>query len=207
MGFVGQLHCAGMCAPLVSTCTQKSWSYFSARLLTYILLGIGTSAIGSLVLIQLFGIHYRLLSLLFALFCLLQIIPVWNQNLNISKSFIPKILSKFFKISPLSKNVTFGIITGLLPCGLLYSALSFCFLISPPWKAGLAMGFFACATMPSLIFGIYILKWMTGKNKILTQVVLTMLFIATALLALKRGGWNQSVSQNGPPPCHQHNKK
>src|SRR5690348_10881183 len=86
IGITGSLHCAGMCSPLMMVVTNLTPSvlinrivYNAGRILTYVMLGMVFSNVGSILPI---GTYQNVLSILFG--AILLLIPVLRiKSLNI----------------------------------------------------------------------------------------------------------------------------
>ncbi len=166
MGLVGSLHCAGMCGPLTLLLPQNqvtSFRYISGRTLynasrifTYAILGF---------LIGLFGeqsslfISQNILSVLFGILILLVLfLPDSIVNKLDTYPPIARFTGKLksgiknsFGLGYFSSQVVFGLLNGLLPCGLVYAALAGAFLELSPWKGALFMGLFGLGTLPMML--------------------------------------------------------
>jgi sulfite exporter TauE/SafE len=166
MGLLGSVHCIGMCGPLVMALPistknnfQKISSlllYLLGKILSYALLGI---------LFGLFGSQFRIFSIqsnisfIIGLLMLLYVfymfvfkykhfqIHLFNKTYN----SILKLLSKLFKSKFVISFLFIGMLNGLLPCGMIYLALSWAVVTRSAVDGGLLMAFFGMGTIPALI--------------------------------------------------------
>ncbi|TGK02104.1 sulfite exporter TauE/SafE family protein [Leptospira selangorensis] len=177
-GLTGSFHCLGMCGPLagslnltISPSDKKTSSvllqtlYNLGRLVSYTSIGLGFGFLGkvtnkSLSLLlpaQEFAAWFgAAFILLFGLSIIFQ--KDWTQNRFFSKIF-SKLGSKLLRSrenkSPsfqLAIGFMFGMITGFLPCGILYPAFVMAFATGSPAFGALSMFFFFLGTFP-LLFG------------------------------------------------------
>jgi sulfite exporter TauE/SafE len=167
-GFLGSLgHCLGMCGPLnlmVATKTRKnnlpmlqSFSlYHAARMGVYALLGVMVGALGSLLglghqLTRFAGIVSMLLGIIivllgagylgwFSAFRLEGAAHWWNTALSFA-----------LKLGGVRGMLALGALNGLLPCGLVYSALLLAASTGRAWTGSLGMALFGLATFPALL--------------------------------------------------------
>jgi sulfite exporter TauE/SafE len=167
-GLLGSLgHCSGMCGPLVMMAgTQLGtapWPirlglytlYHSGRVLVYMILaallgffgmilGEGTriSHMGGWISLIL-GIGIILLGLNY-----LGFIP--TERFISSGAWISKRMNRALKSNHRSGMFTMGVLNGLLPCGLVYSALLTSASLRNPIESAIGMGAFGLGTWPVL---------------------------------------------------------
>ena len=165
MGFVGSLHCIGMCGPLVLAMPYGRFSkakrivarslYQSGRLFTYAMLGLILGVLGMSA--NLFGGQQHLSIGLGILLILTIIIPHLFRRFNSNPVYLS--LNKWVKTS-LSKSINFdsypaffisGMLNGLLPCGLVWLALSSALALGNGIQSSLFMLFFGLGTLPAMI--------------------------------------------------------
>jgi len=168
MGFTGSLHCAGMCGPIIWVMPfnfmhgVKKWAgillYHFGRISVYALLALVLYSFRSLFdprLQQYVSISLGILLLLTGIFSFL---PGTALKVNLPWSvFIKKHLGRFIGNPSLGTLFISGALNGLLPCGLVYMALSAAVMAHTTVDAALAMYAFGLGTMPMLI-SITILK-------------------------------------------------
>ncbi len=168
-GLLGSLgHCLGMCGPLVlmvgAQFPHKTWNillprylvYHSARILVYALLGF---LVGSL--ISLIGISGRLTRLagLVSLVLGLGVILFgmrylgWLPFLQFREggSWLTRIMSRAIRRRGAWGLLTLGALNGLLPCGLVYSALLAAGSTGRPLIGAAGMALFGLGTIPALL--------------------------------------------------------
>lgn len=73
------------------------------------------------------------------------------------------LLSRLLPFDTFSKRLGAGLLWGLLPCGLVYSALSLAFLSPSAWEGALAMLAFGLGTLPHMLFAGHTLRWISQR--------------------------------------------
>lgn len=199
MGLVGSFHCVGMCGPLALSLPVSNTAYpgkvFSilaynfGRAVTYFTLGIVLGWTGSrLILVdyqQAFSIGLGLLILFFLIAG--KYLPQINIFSGVQQK-LKKTLSGFLQRKNNAFNLfIFGLLNGLLPCGLVYMAIASALIIGTPFQSGLFMMAFGLGTLPLMamlmLTGHYISFSLRAKMKKLIPF-----FIAfVALLMILRG--------------------
>lgn len=76
---------------------------------------------------------------------------------------VQPMLSHLLPFNTAGKRLTAGLLWGLLPCGLVYSALSLAFLTATPWEGALAMLAFGLGTMPHMLLAGHTLRWLSQR--------------------------------------------
>lgn len=93
--------------------------------------------------------------------------PIWRALKPILKYLIP--------IDKAYKALLVGLCWSLLPCGLIYSALTLAMASEAPWQAALVMLSFGTGTLPALIFSAELMRfletaWFKGLTGFLLMV-------------------------------------
>ena len=182
LGLGASLHCLGMCGPLVMAVPipSKTWQgkvvgiaqYHLGKTLTYALLGLVVGVIGislqTLKWMQILSIITGVLIILFAWKKFIKL-PASNKIQQHLTRFSGKSLNKLFKSTIPFKPFFFGMINGLLPCGLIYIALLNSLLAGDPFSSMVAMAFFGVGTIPILTlakFASLKFNWQASKCNI-----------------------------------------
>ncbi len=149
LGFVGSLHCAGMCGPLISVCAGRplavaGWQI--GKLGSYAALGAVAGALGS----QLPGPPF-LVSILGALVLVGFGMSAlgWLPEPPIAPGLV-RAGSRLAGSSGAMARVGFGALSGLLPCGLVYAALGLAVATGGAPGGALVMVGFGLGTAPLL---------------------------------------------------------
>ena len=171
LGLLGSLgHCVGMCSAVVllfdrQPVFQNKFAWFFAhagRVTTYSLLGLLTGALGQT--LWSFEKLQAILSILFA------IIAFYMASAFIGFTPSPELLfsrltqrwgkaMRGFKSDSLSTCYLIGLLWGLLPCGLVLTALLMAMASTNIVQGALTMFIFGLATIPSL----FMVRWLANK--------------------------------------------
>jgi sulfite exporter TauE/SafE len=161
MGFLGSLHCAVMCGPLVLAVPVVNRTragilasrvvYHAGRIFTYSLLGAAFGLIGQTLLLAGFQ---QWLSILAGVTMLAFLLlgsrgvksPLWKGALWIKSRF-----NHHFQRRSFISLATLGIVNGLLPCGLVYMAGTASSATGTPLHGALYMLCFGLGTVPMML--------------------------------------------------------
>lgn len=202
MGLAGGVHCIGMCGGIASAftfATPKSanqapyivaynlgriFSYSIAGALTGFLSSIFTAkVIGAMAVLQVISIVFLVLLALYIsdIFKLLVHFErlgnvFWKRISPLGKRFIP------FK-SPFH-TVFYGMIWGWLPCGLVYTALTWSLASGTTLNGALFMLFFGLGTLPALLASSFGASFLIPyfQNKTVRLCVAFLLFLVAVFL-------------------------
>lgn len=203
VGIAGSVHCFGMCGGFAGALTAaipqgKSptpfvLSYNTGRILSYTLAGAITGALGSIAQSSMTSLLYGFK--LFSAFMLIAMAlylaqwwrglarieslgkQLWQHLQPLSKRFLP------FK-SPLSA-LPYGIIWGWLPCGLVYSTLTWSLSAGTALQGAMIMAAFGVGTLPALLavsFGANGLLTLLRMPKTRTFIAVTLIIYAVFLI-------------------------
>ncbi len=201
LGAAGSLHCAGMCGPLafaLPVAHDNPYSrlaggslYNFGRVLSYTVLGVLVGFAGQWLLA-----------------------PAWQQYVSVAMGsvillylLVPKSvrvhrfgagrmarlmrtlqarLGRLFRTRKLSGLFLIGILNGLLPCGLVYLALSSSLLAGSAWRGGLFMSFFGLGTYPLMLVAVFGASFLNQQVRLrLSRAVPVFLFLMGVLLVLR----------------------
>jgi len=168
MGFMGSLHCIGMCGGLVSVVSMASpkfrWGglliYQLGRVFTYsvfgLIVGLSGAALASMggdIVQRMLAALAGILMISFALNLAgwlpdpLRRIGAWaGQRMGLAG-----LASRVSKYPQLRNWFALGVVNGLLPCGLVYAALSLSLAAGEPSRAMLMMMSFGLGTIPAMM--------------------------------------------------------
>jgi sulfite exporter TauE/SafE len=204
-GVLGSAHCIGMCGGIAATmslgtksvggalCRQGCWSL--GRTLTYMFLGVAASAAGAKFLRS--QGHAVWLQALLAIVAGLLLVA---QGLHAAgwltwrvrrRSGLPcvttTVFSQFFRGGSLISVFIAGLVTGFLPCGLVYSFLALAASSASVAKGVLIMLSFGLGTIPvMLLTGAGLSMATIGIRKKLIQVA-GIAVLVTGLMTTARG--------------------
>lgn len=194
MGFAGSLHCVGMCSPLAmavanngSVVSANRVVYNTGRILTYGILGVVAASLGFIVPIFKFQ---NLISILLGLALFLVGIGMLKANIPFLSFLVGKqttklkiLFSKFLQRKTLGSVLLLGSLNGLLPCGLVYIALTYCLTLQSPWEGLGFMILFGAGTLPVMLgFTSIIPKLMNRFNFNLKHMTSGMMILAGIIL-------------------------
>lgn len=166
MGFIGSLHCVGMCGPIAMMLPADNSKhgkfimgrvlYNGGRILTYAILGLLVGFIGESTI---YFISQKSLSILLGVLILIGVFLPKSLKHKLSlnnyvfgfTNLIKGSLSKLFKKHSLATQLSFGVLNGFLPCGLVYAALSGAFLTEAFTDGMLFMVLFGVGTLPMML--------------------------------------------------------
>ena len=159
MGIVGSLHCVGMCGPIIMSIpwsnTQKALQislYHVGRATTYAIMGALVGGVGQLFLPKDLGVWPALISgSVLVLVFLAQSFPTVLQNNRFPASSIAGFFRSFLKMDSVFSRFFMGMVNGILPCGMVYSALAVAILYHNALYSGLFMFLFGIGTSPLLV--------------------------------------------------------
>ncbi|MEQ8424770.1 MAG: sulfite exporter TauE/SafE family protein, partial [Cyclobacteriaceae bacterium] len=157
MGLAGGLHCAGMCGPLVLAATARNpfagakIIYNLGRVLTYSILGMIAAGIGGM--FQIANYQNFLAYLLGGVLILIGFGVISGLKVPLLAGLVNKftmwLKKQFGSFLQRKENIFYlGMLNGLLPCGLTYLALTFCFTLSYAFEGFLFMLVFGLGTIP-----------------------------------------------------------
>lgn len=171
VGLLGSTHCLSMCGGIASLLTLKSTSkvntlgvllyYNIGRLLSYSLIGaLAGGAFASLVTLAEIRLQLSIVTLLIG--GLMILMALYVSKIYNGLIFIEKIGHIGWRqISPLAKRLlplrrayhalAFGMLWGWLPCGLVYSTLTWSLLSANSVSGALIMGAFGLGTLPAMV--------------------------------------------------------
>jgi sulfite exporter TauE/SafE len=200
LGLVGSVHCVGMCGPLVMGLPigdkkgiQKGIAismYHVGKIATYSLLGVVFGLLGSQILINKIQQNLSVIigvMILIYVFYLIVLIPKKILSLNFFYQPIASLLSRLFKQNNVFLYLVIGLLNGLLPCGMVYLALTSALATQHVLQGGVLMFFFGLGTTPALLlvsFGGQMLSPVFRKKM---QNYLPALLITMGLVLILRG--------------------
>ena len=201
LGFLGSLHCVGMCGPLAVIVHQQALRhqrsalfqailYHTGRVGTYVLLGI---LIG-LLSMAMWGQLQRVLSILAGVILILAAFSLLPWERQIWKlpgfrqlgNWIPKVYGRFIQLSSPWAPFLGGMVNGLLPCGLVYLALSAALTTGDPWISARVMLAFGAGTIPALAVTQFAGWQLRHRFVLIRRYVLPVFLVLTGVFLLLR---------------------
>lgn len=216
MGLVGSFHCLGMCGPIAMALPMGHRTnsgrlaggviYNLGRVFTYSFLGLVLGMAGELLIspkIQ------NIVSIAFgALIVIYLLLPATTKTaLRISPNQallvrLRKQIAKFLYIDNNSSLFGIGILNGLLPCGMIYLALTSSFLAGSAVKGSLFMFSFGLGTFPIMLAAVFFGSFVNQQIRSrLRKLIPVFLFFMAALLIVR--GMNLGIPYLSPHlPAH-----
>ncbi|MGM0636097.1 MAG: sulfite exporter TauE/SafE family protein [Bacteroidota bacterium] len=203
LGFLGSLHCVGMCGPIAfmlpvsqTNSAKKAFQislYHLGRILAYAIIGLFFGLIGEG--FSAFGFQQNLSIVIGVLMILTILIPQpYLKSFKITLPIyrligkIKSAIGQSFKKKSLDTFFNLGFLNGFLPCGLVYIAVFAAIAMNQTWQGSLYMMMFGLGTIPLMTGVVYskgiIQKFTKNKfKKIIPYVVVLMgiLFILRGL--------------------------
>jgi uncharacterized protein len=222
-GFVGSLHCVGMCGPIAlalpvggKTQGQRFLSrllYSLGRITTYSFIGLMMGFVGNRLFFS--GLQQEIsitIGISLLLILTLSHKTLIAKPLRLFNEEIKTLFSYFLHQKSLASMFILGLINGLLPCGFLYLAATGSVITGSPFGGMIYMALFGLGTTPAM-FAVGILgKFMNLRiRKIFTQITPIYTFLIAVFLIIR--GLNVGIPyvsphfiespQNQPiPVCH-----
>jgi len=161
LGTVGGLHCVGMCGPIVLALPQPGNQsklhflvarliYNFGRVITYFILGLIFGGLGQV--ISLAGFQSTLSIVLGVLILASLFLPI-SKTLDVinTSSIWRNTLGKLFRKKSFTALAGIGLLNGLLPCGLVFTALAGAIAAIQSLYGGMFMAVFGLGTIPALV--------------------------------------------------------
>jgi sulfite exporter TauE/SafE len=195
-GFIGSLHCIGMCGPIALILPGGEGSLFQiisgrilyniGRTVTYAVLGFGFGLLGQVV--SLAGYQQVLGIVIGSAMILSVILPPAIRGRFLSLSGISLLVNwtKVLLTRLLSRGTRFsllliGLCNGFLPCGLVYAALASSLMAGGPYRGALFMALFGTGTIPVMLTLTFAGRMLTTS---LRQKLTRLIPVTVALLGL-----------------------
>ena len=200
MGLAGSLHCVGMCGPLALSLPVSHKNelsritggliYNGGRILSYTSMGLVFGSLGNLFITTKWQGGLSIVLGIIILIYLL--IPKkyfhFTTTTTLGKPFIllRQQLGRLFQSRKLSSIFFIGVLNGLLPCGLVYLALTSSIISASPVNGGLFMLFFGLGTFPTMFATVLIGNYLNQSlRQKIHKAVPALLFFMAVLLILR----------------------
>ena len=200
-GLVGSLHCIGMCGPFAVACgttTRGSLAWHTGRLTTYGILGAIAGTVGHALPGPpwLVGTLSTVMIIWFA-----GTLAGWFPEPHVVVPGLARLATRAATTSSVFGRFVFGLANGLLPCGLVYAALSIPVVLANPVAGAAAMVAFGLGTVPALAAVTMGLRQVLARDRRFRRL-LAVGVLAAGLwsIGIRTGVWGQSDSQGHSPP-------
>lgn len=197
IGFLGSVHCAGMCGPILLAVNQgrRSWKYdalhHSGRIFTYIMFGTAAGALGNT--FSLMGWQQGFSIVVGSLLLLSVFLMLVGKQFHTIEKAISRLAIKFSAwvhgagLGHNQLRLLGGVGNGILPCGLVYLAVAGAANTFTPWDGALFMLAFGLGTLPMLIFISQFAHLMTPNFRSRLRRFIPITVFAMGLLLIARG--------------------
>ena len=218
MGLVGSVHCLGMCGPFAMALPMGNRNntgrvlggliYNGGRIFTYSWLGLILGLAGGyLISPQIQSTVSIAFGVLIGGYLLLPA-KVKKSAFHISpgQSFLLRLRKSLARLLYVENNSSLfgiGMLNGLLPCGMIYLALTSSFLAGGALKGSLFMFSFGLGTLPAMVAAVFFGSFLNLQVRTrLRRLVPLFLFFMAALLILR--GLNLGIPYLSPalPAAH-----
>ncbi|MEL7185619.1 MAG: sulfite exporter TauE/SafE family protein [Pseudomonadota bacterium] len=208
VGFLGSAHCVGMCAGISGLFAAKAGAasiradlpmavaYNVGRVLSYAILGSIVAAVSAAfvdIIPQLAG-PVRLLGGALIILVGLQVAfrwrllaPIENAGARLWNAIAPR-GGPLFPVTSVARALQLGLIWGLLPCGLVYSALLIAASTTDPVHGTVVMVAFGFGTMPAMLatgLSAARVAGFASRNRIAAGLLIVILGVATLALPIQ----------------------
>ena len=211
LGLLSSFHCIGMCGPIALALPMRHLSpakrlgatllYNLGRVSTYSLLGLFFGFLGRKIFLhswqQGFSIAAGVLILGLLLYSLINKKAVHINPFPRFNSYVQQFIGIFLRSQRLFAMFFLGLGNGLLPCGMVYFAITGAIATGSVQGSVLFMGLFGLGTIP-VMFALSIFGFIVGlplRNKI-KKITPYVLFIMAILLILR--GLNLGIPYISP---------
>lgn len=202
LGFASGFHCVGMCGPIALsmglTREQKinfylqNLTYNFGRIITYSILGAIIGIVGES--FQFAGLQTTLSIVVGILLILMALFSFGGKDFATKIPFINKALlkvklklSKLLTKADLSSRFTTGLLNGLLPCGMVYMALTASIAAGGIWQSALYMLFFGLGTFPFMFAIVLIGNFLNQNMRLKIVKIVPIVMILLGGLFILRG--------------------
>lgn len=201
LGFASGFHCLGMCGPIalslgLSKKQQLGFhlhnlTYQLGRIFTYSLLGAVVGIVGEGFQVagfqQYLSIFAGLLLIVMALFSFggdfTSKMPLLNKALLNVKLNLGKLLQK----SDYSSRFLTGVLNGLLPCGMVYMALTASLASGGVWQGAGFMALFGLGTFPFMFAAVLFGNLLNAATRTRILKIVPVFMLALGALFILRG--------------------
>lgn len=201
-GFLGSVHCVGMCGPLALSLPGKDqprWQFWAERTLynlgravTYTLLGVLVGLAGRVV--SLAGLQQGLSVAIGVLMILVAAVPWVSRQVRTVEqapsAFLGRVMApigSLYRTGGPSALLIVGLLNGLLPCGFVYAALGTAVTTGSVAQSAVFMAGFGLGTGPAML-GVSLLGRAAGTRlRTRLQALVPIGLALVGLLLILRG--------------------
>lgn len=202
LGFATGFHCIGMCGPIALSMglTRKqaarfhlqNTTYNLGRIVTYAALGAILGSVGKG--FEMAGFQRYLTIFSGILLILLAVFTYAGNDYVLKIPFLSRFflgvknrLGKILRASDLKSRFATGILNGLLPCGMVYMALTASLAAGGIWQGALFMTLFGFGTFPFMFLVVLAGNLITGTVRAAVLRIVPGLMLILGALFIVRG--------------------
>ncbi len=202
LGLGGSLHCLGMCGPIAFTLSIdkryknklliQNFLYQMGRVITYSILGVLAGLIGKS--FNIIGLQDKIsimtgllliVSVLFSLEKLQTTLLFKPVNIVVAKLKVK--LSQYIKRSNYSSFIIIGLLNGLLPCGMVYTALTASVAAGSISNSSFFMFLFGLGTIPLMFLAVLMGNYAGMNWRYKIEKILPFIVVFVGILFILRG--------------------
>lgn len=202
LGFIGSLHCLGMCGPIALALPMGNRNsigrllggliYNAGRIATYTWLGLVLGLAGKFLITP---TVQQVLTICFGGIILLYLVLPVKVKLQLShtgpaQKFMLALRSRLGKLLSVQTNSSLfgiGLLNGLLPCGMIYMALTTSFITGSAIKGALFMLSYGLGTLPAMMGAVYFGSLLTQPLRLKLRKAVPAFLALMAIMLVLRG--------------------
>lgn len=223
LGLAASLHCVGMCGPLMlalhsapQRSGQQAWlsaaQYQAGRIITYAAIGLFFGLAGKGLALaglqQILSVAAGVLMITFALMAW-QVERVVNRIPFVQRFALglQQRMGGILHRHPQGASFMFGLLNGLIPCGMVYAALAGAIATTSALNGALFMASFGVGTAPLMMATSVLGHSFSGSLRQRFKILQPVLLLVSGLLLIQRGlHLDLSLFESAVPPagldCH-----
>jgi sulfite exporter TauE/SafE len=199
----GSPHCLGMCGALACSAGERyeqHLAYHLGRISTYAVLGALAGAMGR----ALPGPPW-LTTAIAALFLVgfAAALAGWVPEPRVAVPGLARMGARVARRFDLPSRLLFGVVNGLLPCGLVYATLSLSIASGSALAGAAVMATFGLCTIPALLAASLGLRRVVMGSRRARQGLAAVVLVSGLLTLSLRSGAFAEESSSEVPACHQ----
>ncbi len=201
LGIISSFHCVGMCGPLALSLPMAHYSnrkkilgillYNFGRVFTYAGLGIFFGFVGRKIFIagyqQTFSIVIGAAILFFFILSLLRRKVAGLKFINNFYNNVQLLVARFLRVNNLGGLFLTGMANGLLPCGMVYLAITGAAAVGNIWLGAGFMAAFGLGTMPALLILSFAGVMISIQTRSFIRKLTPYVFLLMGILLVLRG--------------------
>lgn len=205
MGLLSSVHCVGMCGAIAFSLPTQNLEgskkiigislYNIGRVITYTILGVVFGLVGRQMFISGFQQWFSIIAGVFILVVLIQTVvksPVFHlPGFAFVNKWVQQLISTYLLQPSLYSKLLLGMANGLLPCGLIYLAITGALATGTVKGAALFMAFFGAGTIPAMfLFSYFGFMLKLSTRNFMRKMVPYFVGLVAVLLILRGMGLN-----------------